>query len=243
MNVADKLAALRAFYERSFEEPKSVAEVTTSGSYAKKVRALARLGTRHDPEIDSLCRQVDHLRCAFKIMDDVIDEDDVRDGAPAFWAVHGVSSTIEEAAWHTKQARRASIELRIPHLFEQRLREVIEGATLEVEMEDPCYVVLDRRATWWRVVQKESAFRIYLAEALGCPPTVCEAARIDGIAAQILDDALSAIHGKDSRTDNSDIRLGRLTFMVAFEVSPQAAEAEGRRLKGLVKTILEKRGD
>jgi len=237
MNWQDKIAALEAFYNKSFGQPRFVAEVSTSGSYAKKVRALAKLGRRASEEVDLLCRQVDHLRRSFKIMDDLIDEDVVRDGEPAFWVVHGAEATVEQAAWHLREARELSRQLGIELLFEQRLREVIEGARLEVELEAG-WEPPSLEAAWHRVVQKESAFRLYLAEALNCPPEVCEAARQDGVAAQMLDDGLSVLCGKDNRRTDSDEKLGRLTYMRAFGVTPKAAVAKGKELKTKIAPIL-----
>ena len=236
MKWRDKLAAFEAAYQKS-KEPRFIAEVSTSGSYAKKVRALARLGKRIPKEVELLCKQVEHLRKAFKIMDDLIDEDAVRDDKPAFWVLHGVAATIEQAAWHLCRARQLARQLGIELLFEQRLREVIEGARLEIELEAG-WQPPDLRLAWFRVVQKESSFRLYLAEALLCPPEVCEAARQDGVAAQMLDDGFSALYGKDGRVENSDEKLGRLTYMRAFGVSAEEAVRRGRELKSKIAPIL-----
>jgi len=241
MRWQDKLTALEAFYDKSFGDPKFVAEVSTSGSYAKKVRALARLGRRSPEEVEIICQQVEHLRRAFKIMDDLIDEDVVRDGKPAFWVLHGEAATIEQAAWHLRKARQLARQLGCELLFEQRLREVIEGARLEVELEAG-WEPSDLAVAWFRVVQKECAFRLYIAEALLCPPEVCEAARQDGVAAQMLDDGLSALYGKDGRAENSDEKLGRLTYMRAFGVSPEEAVRRGRELKSKIAPILGQKG-
>jgi len=237
MTWAAKLAALAEFYAESFAAPRWIAEVSTSGSYAKKVRALVRLGRRTPEEVEILCQQVEHLRRAFKIMDDLIDEDTIRDGEPAFWCIHGAEATIEQAAWELKQARELARKLGVELLFEQRLREVIEGARLEVELEAD-WQPPDLVIAWHRVVQKESAFRLYLAEALNCPPEVCEAARQDGVAAQMLDDGLSALHGKDGRAENSDEKLGRLTYMRAHGVSAEEAVRRGRELKTKIAPVL-----
>jgi len=233
----EKIAALEAFYNKSFGQPRFVAEVSTSGSYAKKVRALARRGRRTPEEVDLLCQQVEHLRRAFKVMDDLIDEDVVRDGEPAFWCIHGAEATIEQAAWHLREARELARKLGVELLFEQRLREVIEGARLEVELEAG-WEPPSLEAAWHRVVQKESSFRLYIAEALNCPPEVCEAARQDGVAAQMLDDGLSALHEKDGRAENSDEKLGRLTYMRAHGVSAEEAVRRGRELKTKIAPIL-----
>jgi geranylgeranyl pyrophosphate synthase len=243
MDWKKKVAALEAFYQKSFEQPRWIAEVSTSGSYAKKVRALARLGRRTPEEVEVLCQQVEHLRRAFKIMDDLIDEDVIRDGKPAFWVLHGEADTIEQAAWHLWEARELARQLGCELLFEQRLREVIEGARLEVELEAG-WEPPDLAVAWHRVVQKESSFRLYLAEALFCPPEVCEAARQDGVAAQILDDGLSALYGKDGRPpeNSSDERLGRLTYMRAFGVTPQEAVSRGPELKKKIAPILGRKG-
>lgn len=243
MTYKEKLAALEAFYKKSFESPRFVAPVATTGSYAKKVRALARLGERSQSKVEKICAQVDHLRRAFKIMDDLIDEDTVRDGEPAYWSVHGVGATIEQAAWETMQARSIARELGVEAIFETRLCEVIAGARLEVEMENPDFKSGSSLSELWhKVVKKEAAFRRYLAEALRCSTEVAEAAYQDGIAAQILDDSLSALHGKDSRPWNSDEKLGRLTYMRAFGVSAADAVAEGRRIKDSIAPILGQKG-
>jgi geranylgeranyl pyrophosphate synthase len=238
MRHTEKIAAIEAFYQKSFEQPRFVAEVFTSGSYARKVWALARLGKRSPEEVKLLCALAEHLRRAFKIMDDLIDEDTVRDSEPAFWVVHGEAATVEQAAWHLWKARELARQLGCELLFEQRLREVIEGARLEVELEAG-WQPPDLEAAWWRVVQKESSFRLYIAEALLCPPEICEAARQDGVAAQILDDGLSTLLGKDGRVENSDEKLGRLTYMRALGVSAEEAVRRGRELKEKVKKILE----
>lgn len=241
MNWKEKVAALEAFYNKSFGQPQFIVQAPTSGSYAKKVRALARLGRRSSEEVELLCQQVDHLRRSFKIMDDLIDEDTVRDGEPAFWVIHGVEATIEQAAWHVKSARELALKLGVESIFEKRLCEVISGARLEVEMENPRFVADTPLAELWdRVVLKEAAFRRYLAEALGCESEVVEAAYQDGVAAQMLDDGLSALHGKDGRTENSDEKLGRLTYMRAYGVSAEEAVRRGRELKTRIASILVK---
>lgn len=241
MNWQDKVAALEAFYNRSFGQPQPVAEVATSGSYAKKVRAFAQLGWRTSEEVELLCQQVDHLRCSFKIMDDLIDEDTVRDGEKALWVVYGAEVTIEQAAWHIKSARELARKLGIVDIFEKRLCEVISGARLEVEMENPGFVAeVPLAEIWQRVVLKEAAFRRYLAEALGCKSEVVEAAYQDGVAAQMLDDGLSALYGKDGRTENSDEKLGRLTYMRAHGVSAEEAVRRGRELKTQIAPVLGK---
>jgi geranylgeranyl pyrophosphate synthase len=232
MHYQEKLRLLERFYARSWRDPAPVAVVATSGSYAAKVRAWANLGKRTQDEVERLCAQVEHLRRAFKVIDDILDEDTVRDGAPAFWCLHGVSATIEQAAWHLKEARAIALSLGTAALFERRLCEVIGGARLEVEMEAPDFSVGETcEHLWMRIVEKEAAFRRYLAEALLCRPEVCEAAHRDGIAAQVLDDARSALYGKDGRPDNSDERLGRLTYMAAYRVSAQEAEHRGLQMK------------
>lgn len=238
MKWNDKIAAIEAFYQRSFENPRKIAEVETSGSYAKKVAKFANLGKRSSTEVKLLCQVVEHLRAAFKIMDDLIDEDIIRDYKTAFWVVHGQEITIEQAAYHLAQARAIAGQLCIA-TFEQRVCEVIAAARLEVEMENPDFnSELSLPQLWGRVVRKEASFRLLLAEALNCPVNVCEAAYLDGVAAQMLDDGLSAIHGKDGRLDNSDERLGRLTYMRAYGVSAEEAVQEGRKIKAQIASVL-----
>ncbi len=240
MRWMKKIASLDAFYRRGFDCGVFLAGVKTSGSYAKKVRDLARLGKRTSYEVELVCRQVEHMRCAFKIMDDLIDEDTVRDDEPAFWSIHGTEATIEQAGWEVKQAREISQKLGVSIIFKKRLQEVISGAQIEVEMENPEFVVdVPLPELWQRIVLKEAAFRKYIAEALKCSAEVCNAMFQDGIAAQILDDGLSALYGKDGRVENSDEKLSRLTYMRAFGVPAGEAVKRGKEMKTRIKTILE----
>lgn len=234
MNFREKQTVINHCYALSFESPRNFAEVKTSGSYAKKVRAIAPLGKRSESEVAVLCELVEHLRRVFMIMDDLIDEDTVRNQEPAFWVVHGQAETVEQAAWHLRSTRKLAVDLRVGELFEQRLRQVVDATLLEIQLEDPGSKRDNPRALYEQIVEKEAAFRRFIAEALYCDNAVCEAAWQDGYAAQILDDALSKIHGKDGRTDSSDERLGRLTYMKAFGVTAEAAVEIGRRLKAAV---------
>jgi len=234
----EKVASINSFYMKSFENPRPWAEVSTSGSYAKKVRKLAILGKCNEKEVELICQLVEHLRKAFKIMDDLIDEDEVRDFAPAFWVINGIWQTIEQAAYDLGRARKIAVELGIG-TFEERVLEVILAARLEVEMENPKFVTeLTQSELWGKVVMKEASFRLIIAEALNCPESVCFAAYQDGVAAQMLDDGLSALYGKDGRKENSDERLGRLTYMKAFGIGPKKTVQLGRKLKKKIAPIL-----
>ena len=244
MSVEDKLRALEEFYLLSFSEPEPVVAVPTSGSYARRVRELARHGSRSPEEVERIALLAEHLRAAFKIVDDLIDEDTTRDNQPAFWVSHGREATIRQAAWHVHQARTIAQRLGpdAARIFELRLQEVIDGARLEVELEMG-WEPPDLQAAWHRVVKKEASFRQMLAELLRCPPWICEAARQDGVAAQILDDGRSAIWGKEGRPPGgSDERLGRLTYMRAFGVSPEEAIRRGEALKARAREILGRGG-
>jgi cytidylate kinase len=238
MDWLEKVAAINSFYMKSFENPRPWADVPTSGSYAKKVRKLAVFGKRTEKDVEEVCQLVEHLRKAFKIMDDLIDEDEVRDYAPAFWVVNGAWKTIEQAAYHLGRARKIATELGIA-TFEERVREVILAARLEVKMENPKFTTdLTQAELWGKVVMKEASFRLLIAEALNCSESVCGATYQDGVAAQMLDDGLSALHGKDGRKDNSDERLGRLTYMRAFGISPKKTIQLGRKMKKKIAPIL-----
>jgi geranylgeranyl pyrophosphate synthase len=236
----DKLQILQDVYDLSFRQPRFIAEAVTSGSYAKKVRALAPLGTVPPETVDLICRLVDFLRLMIKIVDDMVDEDTVRDGQSAFWAEHGESATIEQAAWYLAEARRMSVQAGSAEAFEQAVLAMKKSVEMEVALEDPVYVISDPEALWYRIVEKEAAFRRYLAQALGCAPEIVDACHLDGIAAQMLDDGLSALYGKDGRPDDSDERLGRLTYMKAFDVTAEEAVRRGKKIKSEIAQILGK---
>lgn len=233
----DKIKVLEEVYQLSFQNPRFVAEVYTSGSYAKKVRKLAKYSFADLVRIELLCQQVEHLRKMIKIVDDLVDEDTIRDNKPAFWVVYGVKATIWQASYELKRAREIAQKLRFEQEFEEMVLKLKEAVELEIKLEQEIPPV-DPRELWFQIVEKESAFRKYIAQVLGCPEKVVQAMWLDGVAGQILDDARSALYGKDGRL-NSDERLGRLTFMRAFECSPEIAEKVGELLKALVKKILE----
>lgn len=238
MDWLEKVAAINSFYRKSFENPRPWADVPTSGSYAKKVKKIATLGKRTEKDVKEICQLVEHLRKAFKIMDDLIDEDEIRDYVPAFWVINGTWQTIEQAAYHLGRARKIAIELGIT-TFEERVREVILAARLEVKMENPKFTTdLAQAELWGKLVMKEASFRLLIAEALNCSESICSAAYQDGVAAQMLDDGLSALHGKDGRKDNSDERLGRLTYMKAFGVSLKKTVQLGQKMKKKIAPIL-----
>ncbi len=238
MDWLEKVGAIDSFYQKSLENPRPWIDVPTSGSYAKKVRKLSVLGKRNEKDVEEICQLVEHLRKAFKIMDDLIDEDEVRDYAPAFWVINGVWQTIEQAAYDLGRARNIAVELGIT-TFEERVREVILAARLEVEIENPKFSTeLTQTELWGKVVMKEASFRLMIAEALGCSESICKAAYQDGVAAQMLDDGLSALYGKDGRKDNSDERLSRLTYMRTFGITPKKTISLGRKLKKEIAPIL-----
>jgi len=54
-----------------------------------------------------------------------------------------------------------------------------------------------------------------------------------------LDDGLSALYGKEGRPPGgTDERLGRLTYMRAFSVSPEEAVRRGEELKERIRRVL-----
>lgn len=202
----------------------------------QKIMALAKFSNHHPVDlpriVEGLCQQARHIRRGTAIIDDVIDEDEVREGLPSYWVKYGYEQTLQQGAWEIAEARAIIKEPAcIVRWFDRRFLEIVEGAQLEVEMEDPSFVSLDMPSLWFRIVRKEASLRIYWAEALLCPPYVREAAYTDAVAAQILDDALEALAEQKSEKPNSDTRLRRLTYMRAFGVSPEEAEAHGRALK------------
>lgn len=208
-----------------------------TGGYAQRIDAIAQR-VRANAEALMVTRVVGwHLRAAFQILDDLIDEDRVRNHAPAYWVIHGIETTIQRAALDLAQARQHCPPALRP-TFEARLGRIVAGARLELILEQTGLPDdrSARQAAWRVIVEKESSFRALLAALLGGSPSAIQNEALLGVAAQICDDGRSAQHGKDGRACDSDARLGRLTYMAAFDVTPDAADREGVALKTAILT-------
>jgi geranylgeranyl pyrophosphate synthase len=238
LNVQEKIALLWQACDPEFNCAGFVAPVETSGSYADRVCRLAPLGTATPETIEILCQVVDDFRRFVMIVDDVLDEDVIRNQQPAFWTVYGIEPTITNGNWYFQKAVEDAVKIGMAEELKTALRLMAEGVELEIRFEDPSFIPGDLKATWMKIVEKEAAFRRFIALALNCPSRIVETLWWDGVAAQILDDSLSALQPKDGREVNSDEKLGRLTYMRAFEITAGEAVKVGQSLKAMVKIQL-----
>ncbi|PIR21929.1 MAG: hypothetical protein COV44_10585 [Deltaproteobacteria bacterium CG11_big_fil_rev_8_21_14_0_20_45_16] len=243
MPVDQKIFLLWQACDPEFAVASFVAPVETSGSYAKKVRRLARYGRLSDADVTILCQVVDDFRRFVMIVDDVVDEDEIRNNAPSFWTRYGIDQTIAQGSWYFKKAVEAATHIGCGDGLKVALYQMACAVDKEIEYEDPYYVPEDMKADYLVIVKKETAFRVFLAQALGCSQAVIDAMYWDGFSGQVLDDALSSLSPKDGREENSDERLGRLTYMSAFEVSAEDAILFARQLKTIVSTIIQSQGE
>lgn len=191
------------------------------------------------PGAERVARIAEEVRHSFVIMDDLLDLDPVRDGEAAYWTVHGPEGTVRQAAWHLRQAE-ALLEPGERDAFWKAIGEVVRGVEVELLLEDPSHPLWKNPPKAWReVVRKEASFREFLFRLLGLPPRL---GFLDGVAAQILDDALEALEGKPGRERRSDEAMGRLTFMRAYGLPPGRALEVGRGLKARVEARVKEVG-
>ncbi|MEN2982467.1 MAG: hypothetical protein ABDH20_08005, partial [Thermus sp.] len=206
------------------EEPIEGEPLPPRGGYTARIRKWCP----SCPEADRVARIAEEIRHSFVLMDNLLDLDPVRDGKQAYWTVHGPKKTVRQAAWHLRQAE-ALLKPGERDAFWRAIGEVVVGVEVELLLEDPSHPLWKSPPRAWKeVVRKEASFRELLFRLLGLPPRL---GYLNGVAAQILDDALEAIEGKPGRERRSDEAMGRLTFMRAYGVSPEKALEMGRALK------------
>ena len=153
-------------------------EVPTTGSYARK---LARMGLT-DP---FWAEHVETIRRGFKVLDDVLDEDEHRDGQPALWREIGLIPAVGTGIAYLQQAAVQAKERGLFDRYLRMLEEVADAVRAEVEVEEGR--AKPTPDLWLRVARREAAFREYLAELAGRPPGV---GYLDGLRAQMIDDVL-----------------------------------------------------
>ncbi|HIE39442.1 MAG TPA: hypothetical protein EYP77_10330 [Anaerolineae bacterium] len=201
------------------------APVPTTGSYARK---LARMGIE-DPFWH---RHVETVRRGFKVLDDILDEDPVRDGRPSLWKEIGL---IPAAATGIAYLQQAGVQAEKAGWFEHYMKMIQDTADAvqgEIEVEEG--QIRPTPELWLRVARREAVFREYLARIAGRAPG---SGYLDGLRAQAVDDLLG--ENKEGR-EGRERALRRPLFREIFCADTRALEAL-ERLRGLSSQIQTRR--
>ena len=122
--------------------------VHTSGSYARKLRRLG-IGDRE------LLAHVDDIRRGFMVLDDVLDEDTVRNGRAALWTRVGPVAAAMTGIAYVARAARVARARGHGEDFAAMLRAVVEGVRVEVRAEERGLAVTPE--VWLQAAAKEAA--------------------------------------------------------------------------------------
>lgn len=136
---------------------------------------------------------------AFRIVDDILDENTIRDGKPAFWRVHGITKSIYLATLMTVKAWNITEQLGVGKEFLEMFRRVIEAVRYELDVEDG-KEKFENFDNWLRAAEREAAFREFLAILSGHPEKVPEF-KAWALRAQAKDDLLGGSKGGREDTE------------------------------------------
>lgn len=144
---------------------------------------------------------------AFRYVDDILDENTIRDYRPAFWVENGFAKTMYIATLMTVRAYSICEELGLGEEFLRMFERVIDAVNYELLVEEGL-AEFRSYEDWLRVAEREAAFREFLAVLAGRPEER-GAFRLWGLKAQAKDDLMGA--GKGGR-EETEGRLRRPLF-------------------------------
>jgi len=144
---------------------------------------------------------------AFRIIDDILDEHEIRKDKPAFWVQHGVSEAVYTATLMTVKAYNLSQKLGLGQEFLEMFRKVIDAVFYELKVEDSAEK-FQSFSDWLRAAEREAAFREFLAVLIRQPERT-KKFRKWALRAQAKDDLLG--NQKGGRED-TEIKLKRPLF-------------------------------
>ncbi|MEM3740183.1 MAG: hypothetical protein QXP84_05235 [Candidatus Korarchaeum sp.] len=144
---------------------------------------------------------------AFRYVDDILDENTIRDYRPAFWVENGFAKTMYIATLMTVRAYSICEELGLGEEFLRMFERVIDAVNYELLVEEGL-AEFRSYEDWLRAAEREAAFREFLAVLAGRPEER-GAFRLWGLKAQAKDDLMGA--GKGGR-EETEGRLRRPLF-------------------------------
>ena len=144
---------------------------------------------------------------AFRIIDDILDENTVRNMSPAFWRVHGITESVYIATLMTVKAYSICNRLGVGKQFLEMFEKVVDAVAYELLVEDGREENIGFDS-WLRAAEREAAFREFLATLAGCPEKGSEF-RAWGLKAQAKDDLLGSTKGGREDTEK---KLNRILF-------------------------------
>ncbi|MEM3895591.1 hypothetical protein [Thermofilum sp.] len=199
------LELYRRNVEKIFAGKMSVDEgVRVTASHTRYLERLAEKGVR----LDKIRSKIIVLTAsAFRIVDDILDENTVRDNMPAAWTVHGIIDSVRDAVMITGEAWKLSNHIGLGDDFVRMFRRVVDAVMYELEVEDGVRG-FNGFEDWLKAAEREAAFREFLAILSGHPDRVQEF-RMWGIEAQAKDDLMGENKGGREGTER---RLNRPLF-------------------------------
>jgi len=200
-----------------------IAEVHTSGSYARK---LKKLGV----EDGALLEHVENIRRGFKVIDDIIDEDTIRDRAPALWTEIGVFPALLTGISYLQIARNQAMSIGVYTHFSEMLRSVVEAVRLEIRFEEHGWETVSREL-WIKAAEREACFRRYLALLSGRAEIQWNM-YLDGLRAQMVDDVLGL--NKEDRV-GTEVDLNRPLITRVVPITGERV----REVSNIIKRIVE----
>lgn len=206
---ASKLPMLELYarsVEKLFEHPHDVPENLDGYVFHRNYprRLEEKLGVKLAKWQEDV---INYTASAFRIVDDILDENTVRDGRPAFWVVHGFYDSMRVAVLMTARAHLLAAEHGLGARYVEMFRRVVDAVRYEIMVEEG-------RATfttfedWLRAADREAAFREFLAYLVGTPERAREFYEW-GLRAQAKDDMLGEAKGGREPTER---RLRRPLF-------------------------------
>jgi len=144
---------------------------------------------------------------AFRIVDDILDENTVRDGRVAAWRGMGLMRAVIHAVNLTAAACRICSELGLEEEFLKMFRRVISAVRYELDVEEEREKFSDFQ-DWLRAGEREAAFREFLAVLSGCRE-LRDQFRMWGLIAQARDDLAGEAKGGREPTER---KLNRPLF-------------------------------
>lgn len=146
---------------------------------------------------------------SFRIIDDILDEHDIRNNKPSHWKQYGLLMSEIDASALIQKARKIAEEIGYLQEYDKMFRQTIDAVRYEIDIEERKreYKTFN---DWLKVAEKETAFRSFIGLLKHEDP---HKYYIQAIKAQIKDDLIGAKKGGRKDTDTA---LSRPLFKKEF---------------------------
>lgn len=150
---------------------------------------------------------INYTASAFRIVDDILDENTVRDWRPAFWVKHGFYKSMLIASLMTVKAYELSRGIGLGDKYMEMFRRIVDAVRYELKVEEG-RAEFRTFTDWVKAAEREAVFREFLAYLIGMPERAREF-YIWGLRAQAKDDLIGETKGGREATER---RLRRPLF-------------------------------